>query len=257
MPPGSLWMMDGMQRMAVIDMGSNSWRVVVYGYEPGRFWQHVDEIREAVRVSEGMEESGRIEPEPFERALHTAHVFDSFCNASGIDDVVAVATSAVRDAENGDDLIGAIARDTRFEIEVLSGRDEARYGYLAIANSTTIEDGVGIDVGGGSVQLMRIEGRALGDAESWPLGAVRMSEHFLPDGGSGSKAMKALRKHVLKEVDDWLGDGGDRGVGIGGTVRNLAAAAERRAGIESGDAQGFLLERKALDELIDDLADMS
>jgi exopolyphosphatase / guanosine-5'-triphosphate,3'-diphosphate pyrophosphatase len=250
-------MMDLLQRMAVIDMGSNSWRLVVYGYEPGRFWQHVDEIREAVRVSEGMEKSGRVEPEPFERALHTAHVFDAFCNASGIDDVVAVATSAIRDAENGDELIGAIARDTKFEIEVLSGRDEAHYGYIAIANSTTIEDGFGIDVGGGSVQLMRIAGRKLEDAESWPLGAVRMSEHFLPDGGSGSKAMKALRKHVLKEAGDWLGDAGGRAVGIGGTVRNLAAAAERRAGIESGDAQGFLLERKALDDLIDELADMS
>src|SRR5689334_7671244 len=146
----------GRVRAAVIDMGSNSWRLVVYGYEPGRFWQHVDEIREAVRVSEGMEKSGRIEPEPFERALHTAHVFDSFCTASGIEDVAAVATSAIRDAENGDELIDAIARDTRFEVDVLSGRDEAYFGYLAIANSTTLEDGFGIDIGGGSVQLMRI-----------------------------------------------------------------------------------------------------
>src|SRR5438045_2116237 len=107
-------MMDGMKRMAVIDMGSNSWRLVVYGYEPGRFWQHVDEIREAVRVSQGMEETGRIGREPFDRAIHTAHVFDSFCTASGIDDVVAVATSAIREAENGKDLLKAIARDTAF-----------------------------------------------------------------------------------------------------------------------------------------------
>src|SRR5436190_4366538 len=250
-------MMDGMERIAVIDMGSNSWRLVVYGYEPRRFWQHVDEIREAVRVSEGMEKSGRIEREPFERALHTAHVFDSFCAASGIDDVAAVATSAIREAENGNDLLKAIARDTAFDVRVLSGRDEAYYGCLAIANSTTVADGFGIDIGGGSVQLMRLEGRHLADAGSWPLGAVRMSEAYLPAGESGGKAMKALRKHVLAEVDDWLGDEGGRAVGIGGTVRNLAAAAERRAGIESGDAQGFVLERDALDELIDELASLS
>src|SRR4051812_2607863 len=105
-------MMPGMQRVAVIDMGSNSWRLVVYGYEPGRFWQHVDEIREAVRVSEGMEGSGRLQPEPVERALHTAHVFSSFCDAAGIDDVVAVATSAIRDAENGEELLDRIRKDT-------------------------------------------------------------------------------------------------------------------------------------------------
>jgi exopolyphosphatase/guanosine-5'-triphosphate,3'-diphosphate pyrophosphatase len=245
-----------MEHMAVIDMGSNSWRLVVYGYEPGRYWQHVDEIREAVRVSQGMESSGRIQDEPFDRALHTAHVFNAFCESSGIDDVTALATSAIRDAKNGEDLLEAIRADADFEVRVVSGRDEARYGYLAIANSTTLEDGFGIDIGGGSVQLMRIEGRDLADAESWPLGAVRMSEAFLPDGESGNKAIKALRKHVRKEVGDWLGKDGGRVVGIGGTVRNLAAATERREGIEA-EAQGFLLERKALDDLIDDLADMS
>src|SRR5438309_190036 len=111
--------MASMQHMAVIDMGSNSWRLVVYGYEPGRFWQHVDEIREAVRVSQGMEATGRIQEEPFERALHTAHVFNSFCHAARIDDVVALATSAIRDAENGEDLLEAIASDTNFHVQVI------------------------------------------------------------------------------------------------------------------------------------------
>jgi len=227
----------------------------VYGYEPGQFWQHVDEIREAVRVSEGIEATGRIQDEPFDRALHTAHVFNAFCEASRIRDVVALATSAIRDAENGEDLLEAIREDTALDVRIVSGRDEARYGYLAIANSTTLEDGFGIDIGGGSVQLMRVRGRELEDAESWPLGAVRMSEAFLPDGESGGKAIKALRKHVLKQVGDWLGEEGGRVVGIGGTVRNLADAAERRAGIEA-EAQGYLIERDALDDLIDDLASM-
>src|SRR2546421_6066959 len=103
MPPGSLWMMDGMQRMAVIDMGSNSFRLVVYGYEPGRFWQHIDEIREAVRVGEHMGDDDLLQPEPMERAVRTAAVFSSFCKAAGIDDVQAVATSAIRSASNGED----------------------------------------------------------------------------------------------------------------------------------------------------------
>src|SRR5256885_7336979 len=119
--------MTSMEHMAVIDMGSNSWRLVVYGYEPGRFWQHVDEIREAVRVSEGIEATGRIQPEPFDRALHTAHVFNAFCVASAIDDVVALATSAIRDAENGEKLLEAIRADTAFDVRAISGRDEARY----------------------------------------------------------------------------------------------------------------------------------
>src|SRR5215212_3267436 len=88
--PGSLCIMTPLEHMAVIDMGSNSWRLVVYGYEPGSYWEHVDEIREAVRVSQGMEGTDRIQPEPFERALHTAHVFNAFCASAGIGDVVAL-----------------------------------------------------------------------------------------------------------------------------------------------------------------------
>jgi exopolyphosphatase/guanosine-5'-triphosphate,3'-diphosphate pyrophosphatase len=248
-------MASPMQRMAVIDMGSNSWRLVVYGYEPGRFWQHVDEIREAVRVSEGMERSGRIEPEPFDRAIHTAHVFDAFCRAAGIDDVMAIATSAIRDAENGKELLKQIRKDTSLDVRVVSGHDEAWYGYVAIANSTTIEDGFGIDIGGGSVQGMSIEGRGLEDSESWPLGAVRMTEAFLPGGESSGKAIKALRKHVAGTVADWFGGAGGRAVGIGGTERNLATAAERRAGID-GHTQGYVLSHDALGELIDELAGM-
>jgi exopolyphosphatase/guanosine-5'-triphosphate,3'-diphosphate pyrophosphatase len=104
---------------------------------------------------------------------------------------------------------------------------------------------------------MRIEDRQLADHASWPMGAVRMSERFLPGDESSGKALKALRKHVAKRLADaaWLGGGG-RLVGIGGTIRNLAAAAERQAGVDHPDAQGYLLTRAALGELIDRLASM-
>src|SRR5918992_5244314 len=91
-----------MERIGVADLGSNSFRLVIYGYEPGRWWQHADEIREAVRISEGIGDDGRLKRKPMERALRTAEVFDHFCEASGIEQVEAVATSAIRDAANRD-----------------------------------------------------------------------------------------------------------------------------------------------------------
>src|ERR671910_2374630 len=73
------------ERVAVIDMGSNSWRLVVFGYEPGTpRWSLVDEIREAVRIGAGMGENRRLQPERIDRALHTPAVFSSFCRARGI-----------------------------------------------------------------------------------------------------------------------------------------------------------------------------
>src|SRR5215212_9182919 len=246
-----------MERVAVADLGSNSWRLVVYGYEPGTsWWSPVDEIREAVRVGAGMGEERILRPERIDRALHTAAVFASFCRASGIDQIEAVATSAIRDAVNSDELLDAIRRDTGLQPRVISGREEARYGWLAIANSTTISDGFGIDIGGGSIQAMRLAGRRLTDAESLPLGSVRISEQFLPGEKATAKGMKALRKRVasaLEELGWW--QGGGRLVGIGGTIRNLAAAAMRDADLPPIDAQGFRLERDELEELIDLLAD--
>ena len=223
------------------------------------YWRHMDEIREAVRVGEGAADDGTLQPEPMDRAARVAGVFSAFCRASGVDDVTAVATSAIRDAPNGPELLARIREESGLEARVLSAEDEARYGYLAIANSTTVEDGYGIDIGGGSVQVMRIEGRRLARSGSWPLGAVKTSERFLPGDESGGKALKALRKHVRSVLEDetWIEPGDPaRAAGIGGTIRNLASAAEKRAGLPQTDAEGFRLTREALGELIEELADL-
>jgi exopolyphosphatase / guanosine-5'-triphosphate,3'-diphosphate pyrophosphatase len=249
--------MAGVERVAVIDMGSNSWRLVVFGYEPDTpWWSLVDEIREAVRISAGMRErSDALKPERIDLALHTAAVFSAFCRARGIDRIESVATSAIRDAANGDEVLTAIRTRTGLVPRVISGAEEARYGWLAIANSTTIEDGFGLDMGGGSIQGIRIEGRRMTGAESLPLGSVRVSEEFLPGEKAAAKGMRALRKRVAADLGalGWW-EGGGRLVGIGGTIRNLAAAAMKRLDLPEVDVQGFALTRDALEDLIDQLA---
>ncbi len=249
--------MAPMERVAVIDMGSNSWRLVVFGYEPGTpWWSLVDEIREAVRIGAGLSErNNALLPERIELALHTAAVFSAFCRARGIDRIETVATSAIRDADNGADLLDRIRDQTGLRVRVISGAEEARYGWLAIANSTTIEDGFGLDMGGGSIQGLRLEGRRLAAAESLPLGSVRVSEEFLPGEKATEKGMQALRKRVAAELGElgWW-QGGGRIVGIGGTIRNLAAAAMKRLDLPDIDVQGFVLTRSAVEELIDELA---
>jgi exopolyphosphatase / guanosine-5'-triphosphate,3'-diphosphate pyrophosphatase len=248
-----------MQRIAVADLGSNSWRLVIYGYEPGTpWWSLVDEIREAVRIGAGMGSGDKLQPERVDRARHTAAVFDSFCRAMGIEQIETVATSSIREARNGDELLRAIRADTGLEPRVISSDEEARYGYLAIVNSTTIEEGFGLDIGGGSMQTLRIEDRLLTASDSLRLGSVRVSEEFLPTKKASAKGMKALRKKVIADLEklEWW-SGGGRIVGLGGTIRNLAAAAMKRADLPPLDVQGFELDRGALEELIELLASMS
>lgn len=243
------------ERTAVIDMGSNSWRLVVYGWKPGGWWKLVDEIREAVRIGERMGKELTLKPEPMERAFQAAAVFASFCRSSGVDDVHAVATSAIRDAVNRDELLDAIRDRTGLRVRVLSGEEEARYGWLAVANSTTVADGFGLDVGGGSIQVLRLQRRQPADAVSLPLGAVRVTEAFLPGEEAKRKQMDALREHVAAQLErlGWL-SGGGRLAGIGGTIRNLAAAAQKRDDHPGTGVQGYVLSRAALDDLVDELS---
>ena len=246
------------QRTAVIDLGSNSFRLVVFTARDG-WWRRSDEIYEPVRIGEGQPQEGPLREKPMKRALTTIELFAHFCTATGLDPehVDAVATSAIRSASNQAEFLERAREVSGYDIRVLGEEEEARYGYLAAVNSTSLHDGAVLDLGGGSLQLVRVAGREAFELRSWPLGAVRMTERFVPDKDPvGKKALKALRAHVLEELEDapWLSSCGGRLVGIGGTVRNLAVAAQIEADLPSFGVQGFTLEADALDALVAKLA---
>jgi exopolyphosphatase/guanosine-5'-triphosphate,3'-diphosphate pyrophosphatase len=242
-------------------MGSNSFRLVVFTAADG-WWKRTDEIYLAVRIGEGLDATGELGAKPIKRALEAAEVFSHFLRAMGIeaDDIQPVATSAIRDATNQAAFLERVRAETGLEVRVLSREEEATFGYLAAVNSTTLNDGAVLDLGGGSLQLVEVQSRHPGRLGSWPLGAVRMTEHFLPDGDEApKKARKALRAHVTEMLEAeaaWLPRSGRRIVGIGGTIRNLAAAAQAEAGRPSTGVQGYAIDRDALDALIDRMASM-
>jgi exopolyphosphatase / guanosine-5'-triphosphate,3'-diphosphate pyrophosphatase len=253
------------ERLAVIDLGSNSFRLVVFMAGDG-WWKRTDEIYEPVRIGQGLAGSGRLGEEPMERALATLDVFAHFARASGLgaDAIDAVATSAIRDAENAEGFLTRARERTGLPIRVLSREDEARYGYIAAVNSTTLSDGCVLDLGGGSMQLVRVVDRLARESGSWRVGTVRMTERFLPANGPAKRRqIEELRDYVAAELAEasWLSDAsssddGRRLVAIGGTVRNLAAAAQRAAGLPSNGVQGMVIDRQALDELVQRLASL-
>ncbi len=273
---------EGDSRLAVIDLGSNSFRLVVFEAhsgassrerklssfwraddpEPplGAWWKRTDEIYEPVRILAGGGKTGELTEQALDRALATINVFAQFCSAAGLpaQEIEAVATSAIRDAPNAEAVLASARDELGLTIRVLSPEQEARYGYLAAINSTDLQNGAVLDLGGGSLQLVEVEARAATALASWPLGAVRMTERFLPsDEPAGAKAIAKLRAHVASELEaaSWLG-GSARIVGIGGTLRNLAAAVQRAEGTAEFGVQGFKIGRGQLDQLIERLAAM-
>ncbi len=251
------------ERLGVVDLGSNSFRLVVFMAGDG-WWRRTDEIYEPVRIGEGLAATGELGELPVSRALATLEVFAHFCRASGLDEahVDAVATSAIREARNAEAFLAPARECFPGEIRVLSREQEAYYAYLAAVNSTTLEQGCVLDLGGGSMQLLRVEDRLPRQCGSWRIGTVLMSERYLPANGPAKrKQLDELRGHVAQELSEarWLeslGQGSGRLIGLGGTVRNLAAAAQRAAGLPSIGVQGMVVERGALQELIAKLAEL-
>jgi exopolyphosphatase/guanosine-5'-triphosphate,3'-diphosphate pyrophosphatase len=250
------------RQVAVIDLGSNSWRLVVFTFVEGSWWKRTDELYETVRIGAGMGATGRLSDEAIARGLETLTVFEHFLAASEVPppQVHAVATSAIRDATNRDEFLAAAREATKLRIEVLSAEEEARLGYVAAVNTSTLADGAVLELGGGSLQLVGVRDRRAESLTSQPLGAVRLTEKFLPgEGPARKKDMDALRSHVRESLADipWLKASGDRLIGIGGAVRNLAATAQH-AESQSSDlgVQGFVLQPDALLDVIEQLASM-
>ncbi len=259
------------RHVGVIDLGSNSWRLVVFSYEPdpsAPWWKHTDELYEDVRIGAGMAHSGALTEDAMARGLETLSIFARFCQANGLvgEDVHVFATSAIRDATNRQQFLERIRAATGYEVEVLSAEQEAHYGYVAAVNSSTLTDGVVLDIGGGSMQLTDVRGRAEQRALSAPVGAVRMTERFFaeadPNRPARRKDMQRLRDHLRAELRSaaWLTGRGGRLVGTGGAVRNLAAADQRATfgasgGIDIG-VQGYHLSADALGRMVEALAQL-
>lgn len=225
-----------------------------------RWWKRVDELYETVRIGAGLGATGRLSDEAIARGLETLAVFEHFCRASGLKhrDIHPVATSAIREASNREQLLEAAREQTGLEVEVLSAEDEAYFGYVAAINTTTVTDGMVLDLGGGSLQLTQVAARRPEAPRSFPLGAVRLTEELLPgEDPAGKKQLQRVRGRVretLEELDWFPRPEGQRLIGIGGAVRNLAAAAQHaRGGIDIG-VQGFVITSKALGELVQELA---
>jgi exopolyphosphatase / guanosine-5'-triphosphate,3'-diphosphate pyrophosphatase len=254
------------RQVAVIDLGSNSWRMVVFTYGDDGWWKRTDELYEDVRISAGMEASGALTEEASARGLETLKIFEHFCKANQLtgDQVHVFATSAIRDASNQQQFLDRVRETTGYEVEVLSAEQEAHYGYVAAINSSTLTDGVVLDIGGGSMQLTDVKGRIERAVLSAPVGAVRMTERFLADSDptrpARRKDMQRLRDHVEAQLSkaDWVRGRGGRLVATGGAVRNLAAADQRElfgnvGGIDIG-VQGYVFSAEALGSLVETLA---
>lgn len=240
-------------RLAAIDVGSNSLRCTVVDVPVGGLRVTLDEERAYVRLGRGTSATGRLTDEAMDEAVEALGRMVRIARGYDVGHIRAVATSAVREASNGAEFVERVRRETGLEIEVISSEHEGRLALLSAQGSLALEGDIAVvDIGGGSVEIVRATGRQVRSVVSAPLGAVVVSERFPAGNPMPKAAHKELGAYVRSGLLDALGDAGPPPsvlVGSGGTITTLASvvAAERSPGLTS--IHGFEMTRTEVSRL--------
>jgi exopolyphosphatase/guanosine-5'-triphosphate,3'-diphosphate pyrophosphatase len=246
------------ERIGIVDMGSGTARLVVYQFERAQWFRLTDEIRESVRLGEGFASSGKLSEDAIERALDALKLYTDYAKATGLGQLTVIATSAVREAANRQDFLEKL-QGFDLQFIVLSGEDEARYGALAIANSFSVSDAWVMDLGGGSAQLSRLEKRLFARGQAYPLGYVRLTEQFLHGDRASDNEVRDLERFVKAQMGRMLEHLRREPaplIAMGGTIRNLARAAQKQNDYPLDVLHGYELTRDQLEGLVERLLDL-
>ena len=235
--------LTGITPIAVIDIGSNSVRLVIY---EGMSRSPAVLFNEKVLcgLGKGLAHSGKMNEEGVERALVALRRFRALCVQAHVEKVHVLATAAAREASNGPEFIEKAEAILGCEIEVLSGEKEALYSAYGVISGFYEPDGIAGDLGGGSLELIDIKGSSCSDGVTLPLGGIRLSEQ---SNNSIEKAAEIAKKYV-KGVASLLARGEGRTFyAVGGTWRNIAKLHMEKHNYPLHMMQGYEL---SLDEIL-------
>jgi len=242
-------------RIAAIDIGSNSIHMVIADLEHGGF-RILDRAKEMVGLARGTLTTGQLSPQMMAFGLSTLATFQNLARRQGADPILAVATSAVREAANGGEFALRAWEDLGLHIDVITGAQEARliFGAARHAIDFTGERPIVIDIGGGSIEIIQGDENRIRWQQSLKLGVVRLTERFIASDPPKAGEIAALRQHVRETLEPTFvrarRSPPTMMVGTSGTLLTLTAmAAARSQRKPAASLHNHPLKRQALNEL--------
>lgn len=217
MPDDSATLAVRHKPVGVIDIGSNSVRLVVYSGVM-RTPIPIYNEKSICALGRDLETTGKLNPDGVEKALSALRRFTKLSEAMGLAQLEVLGTAAIRDAKDGDEFVGHVARETGLKIKVLSGKQEAKRSALGVLCGIPDADGMVADLGGGSVELVNVRRGSFDHHATLPLGTLRLLE---ASGSDPAKALKIINKYF--EQERWISEVKGRSVyAVGGAWRALA-----------------------------------
>jgi exopolyphosphatase / guanosine-5'-triphosphate,3'-diphosphate pyrophosphatase len=254
-PRGLRALLDGApERYAVIDIGTNSVKFVIAEVDDAGASRRVVDRAEVTRLGQGRDADGRIGDEPLERTSAAIAGMVDEARRNGCRAIVAVGTAAIRSASNRDDVLAAIRTRAGVTVEVLSGEEESRLGFLAVTSGLGVSEGtlVVFDTGGGSTEFTFGHDGQIDERFSLNVGAASYTERFGLDGAVEPDALREARAAIggdLGRIDGRPSP--DTLVGMGGAVTNMVAVQRSLETYDPEGVQGATLERTEVERQIE------
>lgn len=218
-------------RIAAIDIGTNSLHMIVCRVRPDLSFEVIDREKDMVRLGMGGLDGKRLAENSMAAAVLTLSKFLRIASSQGVDEVIAAATSAVREAENGGEFVGMVHRQLGLRIKVISGTEEARLIHLAATYAVDLakRPAIVIDIGGGSTEITLGTADRLMSGRSFKIGVIRLTERFGQSDPLSRRDERRLVDHIRQEADDYLRQLSrrrvERIIGTSGTILSLGALA--------------------------------
>ncbi len=255
-------------RFAAIDVGTNSIRLIVAESLPDGGYRLLDDEKEPSGLGMDMANSSELSPGIMRQAQQTIAHMKAIAEGYGVPNPRAVATCAVREANNRQQFVDLVYDATGLKLEVISGEEEAKLAYLSVSYAMDIRSRsvATVDIGGGSTEIVLSNNGVIEYVHSLPLGAVRLTEAHnldqLPDENCMSELRKTIKKTLKKHVSQpvWMPQ---FMIGTGGTFTSLAAIAlgrestSRRGDLDHAFVRGYELERSQVKRILHWLSSMS
>ncbi len=242
--------------IAIMDLGSNSTRMTISKVRSDGSYEVLQRSQSMVRLSEGMQSDKQLQEKAMDRTIEVMKEFMETAKEFKAEKIVPTATAAVRQATNQQVFIDKLFKETGLQLRVLTGLEEAHYDYLAIINTLQVTDTLIIDTGGGSVELIYVQGTHMVQAISVPIGAVNLTEGYLEKDKISAKALFAAQLAVERQFSNvpWLQNVRHLPiVALGGSNRTFAKISRRARNVMDLPIHGY---RLTAEELFDIFAEV-
>ena len=234
----------------MIDLGYNSLKLVNYEVRKDKSFIAYGQHSVLAKVGEGLDQTGFLAEKPIKRTLKALRQFRAIVDLERSDNVLPVATSAVREAGNREEFLRQVYQEARFRFKVLSEKEEAVYAFEGAKAATSVEAGLFFDLGGGSLEMVTYSEPSIKKILSVPLGGLRLTDLYAnPDGSYSKKNYARMRKRILELLPERKNLPHRKNldlVGVGGSVRALARFDQMRREYPLNKLHNYSMKKNAV-----------